>query len=83
METFLENKLKLNMHPDKVYIKTLASGVDFLGWINFSNHRILRTSTKKRMFRNLKENTKKEAIISYLGILSHGNGWKISLKIKL
>jgi len=28
---FLQNRLKLQLHPDKVFIKTLASGVDFLG----------------------------------------------------
>jgi len=53
MTEFLENKLKLQMHPDKVYIKTIASGVDFLGWINFSKHRVLRTSTKKKMLKNI------------------------------
>ena len=83
MKEFLENKLKLNMHPDKVYIKTLASGVDFLGWVNFPNHRVLRTSTKKRMFRNLKENGyKKESTNSYLGMLSHGNGYTLEKRVK-
>ena len=84
MEEFLVNKLKLNMHPDKVYIKTLASGVDFLGWVNFPNHRVLRNSTKKRMFRNLKQNDfKKESVNSYLGMLSHGNGYKLKERIDL
>ena len=46
---FLENNLKLQLHPDKIFIKTLASGVDFLGWVHFPYHRILRTSTKNRM----------------------------------
>jgi len=83
MEEFLENNLKLQMHPDKVLIKTLSSGVDFLGWINFPKHRILRTATKKRMFRNLKGNNyKKENIDSYLGMLSHGNGHKLEEHIK-
>ncbi len=81
MKEFLGNKLKLTMHPDKVYIKTLASGVDFLGWVNFLKHRVLRTSTKKRMFRNLKENGfKKESVNSYLGMLSHGNGYFFTKK---
>ncbi|OGI86443.1 hypothetical protein A3A01_01040 [Candidatus Nomurabacteria bacterium RIFCSPLOWO2_01_FULL_39_17] len=31
INNFLEKKLKLQLHPDKVFIKTLASGVDFLG----------------------------------------------------
>ena len=82
MKEFLNNKLKLNMHPDKVFIKTLFSGVDFLGWINFLDHRVLRTSTKKRMFRNMSNNPKKEAIQSYLGMLSHGSGYKLEKYIK-
>ncbi|MFA6392932.1 MAG: reverse transcriptase/maturase family protein [Candidatus Paceibacterota bacterium] len=83
MEEFLGNKLKLQMHPDKVFIKTLSSGIDFLGWINFPKHRVLRTATKKRMFRNLKGNdNKKESVNSYLGMLSHGSGYKLEIKIK-
>ena len=75
---FLEYKLRLNLHPDKVFIKTLASGVDFLGWIHFEKHKVLRTATKKRMFRNLdKKAGKKETVQSYLGLLKHGNTEKI------
>ncbi|OGI76228.1 hypothetical protein A3C57_01320 [Candidatus Nomurabacteria bacterium RIFCSPHIGHO2_02_FULL_33_12] len=78
MQNFLTQNLKLEMHPDKVYIKTIGSGVDFLGWIEFVDHRILRTNTKKRMFRNLNKNKyKKESVNSYLGMLKHGNGEKL------
>ncbi len=74
---FLSSKLKLQLHPDKVFVKTLASGVDFLGWVNFSDYRVLRTATKRKMFRKLKERDKEEVIQSYLGLLSHGNSWKL------
>ena len=73
MSEFLETRLKLSLHPDKVFIKTLASGVDFLGWVHFSKHRVLRTSTKKRMMKKVKKNPKFKTIVSYLGLLSHGN----------
>ena len=79
---FLEINLKLQMHPDKVYIKTLASGVDFLGWVHFPCHRVLRMSTKKRMLKNLEKNSKKEVIVSYLGMLSHGDGYKLQKRIE-
>jgi RNA-directed DNA polymerase len=79
---FLNQHLKLQLHPDKLYIKTLYSGVDFLGWVNFPHHRVLRIATKKRMFRNLKKNNyKKESVNSYLGMLSHGDGYELSTKI--
>lgn len=79
---FLENKLKLKLHPDKVFIKTFGSGVDFLGWVHFPKHRVLRITTKKRILRNINVNSKKESIDSYLGVLSHGNGYKLQVKIK-
>ncbi len=77
MKEFLKNNLKLNMHPDKVFIKTIASGVDFLGWVHFPKHRVLRTSTKRRMLKKLQESSKEETKQSYLGMLKHGNTYKL------
>ena len=69
---FLSEKLKLELHPDKVFIRTLSSGVDFLGWIHFPHHRIPRTSTKRRMFKRVKISPTVETVNSYLGLLQHG-----------
>src|SRR3990167_10408621 len=77
IEDFLEERLRLKLHPDKIYIKTLNSGVDFLGWVHFPDFRVLRTTTKRRMFKRIKENTKPEIINSYLGLLKHGNTFKL------
>lgn len=79
---FLRSELGLELHPDKVFIKTLASGVDFLGWVNFSDHRALRTATKRRMLKKIKKNTMPETLNSYLGMLRHGNGKKLEVKIE-
>jgi len=79
---FLENKLSLLLHPRKVQIKTLASGVDFLGWVHFTDHSVLRTTTKRKMFRELEaKKDKKETAQSYLGLLSHGNARKLQGKV--
>lgn len=78
---FLEKELSLSLHPNKVFIKTLSSGIDFLGWINFPHHRVLRTATKRRIFRRLQQNNSKETLASYLGILKHGNTNKIIQRI--
>ncbi|MBU3925727.1 reverse transcriptase/maturase family protein [Patescibacteria group bacterium] len=77
VKNFLNNKLKLKLHFKKISIKTIDSGVDFLGWINFSDHRILRTKTKRRMVKRVKTNSSLETINSYLGLLKHGNTYKI------
>jgi len=73
ISSFLETRLKLSLHPDKVFIKTWASGVDFLGWVHFPHHRVPRTSTKRRMFRNLKQSQSDATLASYMGLLSHGD----------
>ena len=74
VETFLSDGLSLALHPNKVSITTLASGIDFLGWVHFPNHRVLRTTTKFRMLKRLCGLDKKDATAqSYLGMLRYGN----------
>jgi len=78
IKEFLRARLNLEVHPNKLFIKTTSSGVDFLGWINFPGYKVLRQATKKRMFRKLKENNyKEESLNSYLGMISHGDAFKI------
>ena len=77
IEEFLSTRLRLTLHPDKVFVKTFASGVDFLGWVHFPDHRVLRTSTKRRMFKRLEQDDREAVRDSYLGLLSHGNAWKL------
>ncbi|MDD5528229.1 MAG: reverse transcriptase/maturase family protein [Patescibacteria group bacterium] len=90
---FLRDELKLELHPDKVFIKTIASGVDFLGMVNFPDHRILRVKTKRRMLKRLSagrgqlrsglisEEKFKQSRQSYLGMLKHCRGYKINRRI--
>lgn len=79
---FLRDKLKLNLHPDKVFIKTLTSGVDFLGWVHFPDHRVLRTATKRRVLREVRDtDSKPDVVQSYLGLLGHGNTKKLQRNI--
>ena len=74
---FLDEKLHLKLHPLKTHINILASGIDFLGWVNFIEHKTLRTKTKRRMMNRLINNPKPESLASYLGMLKHGNAYKI------
>lgn len=79
VEDFLTSNLYLSLHPNKVSIDTFASGIDFLGWVHFPKHRVLRTATKRKMFSKVGEKN----IISYLGLLSHGNTYKLREELKL
>ncbi len=78
IRNFLSDILALELHPDKVFVKTLASGVDFLGWIHFTDHRVLRKATKKRMLRRVAEKPYIATLNSYKGMLTHGNGYTLA-----
>jgi len=94
MSKFLKNELKLELHPDKIFLKNLSSGIDFLGYANFSDHRVLRTKTKRRMMKKLRQKKMdvKNGLISaesfeqsrqsYLGILGHCRGWRIMRELE-
>ncbi len=75
---FLAERLKLTLHPYKVSINTISSGVDFLGWVHFPDHRVVRTSTKRRAIRNSLGKGKDAPVTqAYCGIFSHGNAVKV------
>lgn len=93
IEEYLRMELRLELHPKKVSIGTFAAGVDFLGTVNFVGHRIMRTNTKRRMFRKLSQRQEDlvaeiidadaydRSLQSYLGILKHLNGYKLRQKL--
>lgn len=82
IDAFLRRRLRLELHPDKIFLKTFASGVDFLGWVHFPCHRVLRAATKRRMLRRLRENPALGTLQSYLGLLQHGNTHQLQAGIK-
>ncbi len=82
---FLSRELKLELHPDKVFLKTFVSGVDFLGWVHFPEHRVLRTVTKRRMLKRVSTcqvDTLEATRASYLGLLKHGNTYKLKKMLR-
>ena len=81
IQVFLQTNLKLSLHPDKLFLNTVASGIDFLGWVNFLDHRLLRSKTKQRMFRNIRSSTGEASFKSYLGLISHGNTIKLRQQV--
>lgn len=81
---FLDIKLKLSLHTNKVCIKSFASNVDFLGWVHFPDHRVLRTTAKRKMLRVIKAKKDNEATVqSYFGLLSHGNTEKLRIRVEM
>jgi len=93
VDNFLKKELKLRLHPDKIIVRKLRQGVDFLGYVVLPYHRVLRTKTKRRMFNKLVEKRKElknsliskqyfnQSLQSYLGVLKHCKGYKVLTEI--
>lgn len=81
IEQFLTGDLHLTLHPDKIELRTIVSGVDFLGWVHFSDHRVLRNTTKRRMLKRLESQPSQNVLASYRGLLRHGNTNKLQRHI--
>ena len=73
IERFLSNKLKLELHPDKIIVRKLKQGIDFLGYVALPHYRVLRTKTKRRMFGRINSNN----LPSYFGLLKHCNSFQL------
>lgn len=82
IQEYLTRKLGLTLHPDKIFLKTYAAGMDFLGWVHFYDHRVLRATTKQRMFAKIQANPTEAVLRSYLGFLSHGNAAKLQSRVR-
>ena len=74
---FLKLNLKLSLHPDKIIIRKLKQGIDFLGYVVLPHYRVLRTKTKRRMLKKINQNN----LSSYLGLLKHCNSYKLKNRI--
>ena len=92
---FLLHDLGLDLHPDKVFFRKWHQGIDFLGYVHFPHHRVLRTKTKKRMFRKLEkrqvefktgvvedDDGLRQTVASYLGVLSHSRNRGLAKRIR-
>jgi retron-type reverse transcriptase len=77
IRNFLTECLKLSLHDRKIILRKYAQGIDFLGYVLLPHHRVLRTSTKRRMFKRLNQKN----LQSYVGTLSHANAYTLKKKI--
>lgn len=74
IKQFLKTELKLNVHPDKIYLRKLRWGIDFVGYVVLPYYSVLRTKTKRRMLKRINQKN----LPSYLGLLRHCHDYKLS-----
>ncbi len=85
---FCRERLKLQVHPNKVFLRKLTWGIDFVGYVALPRHNRPRKKTVRRMLRHLTYQVKHNPIRgrlslpSYLGYLQHVNGYKIAGQLR-
>ena len=94
LQSFLTEKLKLEIHPKKTVIKKSNQGIDFLGYVILPHHIKLRTKTKRKIPRKIKQRvvlyrqgqinevTMLSSFASYLGVLSHADTNEMTKRLK-
>lgn len=94
IQEFLKSTLRLDLHPNKVFVRKLNHGIDFIGYVLFPRHTLLRSRTKQRMKNRLQKThedylegnteaiTADQQLQSYLGILSHADEHTLSIILK-
>ncbi len=78
INSFLKEKLKLELHKDKSKIISLSKGIDFLGFKNFYNFKLLR----KRNIRKIRKKIESFSIgkVDYYKITETFQGWQAYAK---
>ena len=94
IDRFLAEKLHLTLKEDKIEVRKLKQGFDYLGYVILPYATALRTKTKKRIIKKISINVfdlskgiiNKEAfnqsLNSYYGILLHCRAYKIQKELK-
>lgn len=93
LKQFLLDHVKLELHPNKIILRKLSWGIDFLGYIVLPYYIVPRTKTKRRMFVKTEEKVKDyykgeidrfsldQTLASYTGYLSHANAHNLKNKL--
>lgn len=93
---FLERRLHLTVHPQKIWLRPFRHGVDWLGYVLYPGYRVLRPCTRARMRRHIRrivdeyltgqcsQKLLRSTIVSYDGMVKYGwNGYDRQLLMKL
>ena len=75
---FLNNELKIELHPEKSKVIPLSKGIEFVGFRNFYYHRLLRKRNIKKIM--LKIEDYNSGRVSYTKLAESFQGWNAYAK---
>jgi retron-type reverse transcriptase len=79
--TYLQDNLKLTVKGNYQVFPVEKRGVDFVGYVFYHTHTLLRKSIKKNFARMLKKNRNAKSIASYNGWAKHCNSKNLMKKL--
>lgn len=94
IQQFVQEKLLLTVHPNKIIFRKLTQGIDFVGYIILPHYQVLRTKTKQRVFKKMwqrieaynqgrvGESTLFQSLQSYLGVFKHCSAHELTERLK-
>lgn len=91
---YLDAECALCLHPKKISLRKLSHGIDFVGQALRPHYRIVRTKTKRRLFRRMRtrleaygrgtisQDAFRQSLQSSLGVLTHGSNTAVQEALK-
>jgi RNA-directed DNA polymerase len=81
IKIYLNDNLKLTVKENYQIFPVAARGIDFIGYVFYQTHTLLRKTIKKNFARMLKRNHNKASIASYYGWAKHCNSKNLLNKL--
>ena len=78
IQDFLSEHLQLQLHPNKIQIRTYHQGVDFLGYVIKPSAILLRRRTRDRLLKKVSSKN----VHSYLGVCTHASTYQLTQVLK-
>ncbi len=73
IRNYLSENLKLQVKENYQVFPVASRGIDFLGYIHYHTHTLLRKTIKKRFARKVSKGASRESLASYLGWAKHAD----------
>lgn len=81
IKSYLNDNLKLQVKENYQVFPVEARGIDFVGYVHYHTHTMLRKSIKKRFAKAVSKTKKRETIAAYWGWVKHCNSKNLIKKI--
>ena len=83
IRTYLQDELKLEIKENYQVFPVSSRGIDFVGYVFFHTHTLLRKRIKKEFARKVKNKAGRESLVSYMGWAKHCDSKNLIKKLNI